>query len=39
MNVKVFEISTSNCLYLHIVLVYLLWCVQPDDGHNDGRNT
>ena len=24
MNVKVFEISTSNCLYLHIVLVYLL---------------
>jgi len=24
MNVKVFEISTSNCMYLHIVLVHLL---------------
>ena len=38
MHVKMFEISTPNCLYFHIVLVYLLYCVQPDDGHHDGRN-
>jgi len=38
MNVKVFEISTTKCLYLRIVLLYPLQYVQPDDGHHIGRN-
>jgi len=37
-----FDVENSRALdiklYLHIVLVYLLSCVQPDDGHHDDRN-
>jgi len=47
MNVKLFEISTSSCLNLHIVLVLSTLDLQPDlstldlqpdDGHYDGPN-